>query len=159
MILRLIEEKGADSIVAYLAIRATIILGCWAIMIIGTLIDFWSGTTTAKAIGEKLNSKGFRQTLTKDADYMRVMLFALLFDAMGIAFLHFYILPFVTILCTLAVLIIEGKSVIENSKRKKAHAAKVPEVVKQLVHAATAKKVQSILETLELTIQKGEPDK
>lgn len=156
MILHLIEEKSAESVAAYIAIRAGIILSCWAIMIISTLIDFWSGTTTAKAIGEKLDSKGFRRTLTKDADYMRVMLFALLFDAMGLVFLHFYKLPFVTILCTLSVLIIEGKSVIENSKRKKAHAAKVPEVIKQLVHAATAEKVQNILETINLVTHENE---
>jgi hypothetical protein len=64
------------------------------------------------------------------------MIFALMFDILG-SLLSFYALPFATILCTVAVMAIEGKSVIENSRRKKAHVADVPEVIKQIVQAAT----------------------
>lgn len=150
MIRYLIEQKSAESVASYIGVRATIVLGCWTIMLISTLIDFWSGTTTAKAIGEKLSSKGFRHTIAKDADYMRIMLFALLFDTLGLVFLHIYTLPYVTILCTIAILIIEGKSVVENSRRRKSHAAKVPEIIKQLVQAATTESVQKILDTANL---------
>lgn len=148
MILKLIEEESTKSLAAFIATRVVLILGCWAIMIISTLIDFWSGTSTAKALGEKLDSKGFRRTVIKDADYMRIMLFALLFDMMGISFLHFYILPFVTILCTISVLIIEGKSVIENSRRKKAHAAEIPDIVKKIIQAATKEQASKIVEQI-----------
>lgn len=155
MILKLIEDKSTSSIAAFIAVRVIIILSCWAIMVISTLIDFWSGTATAKALGEKLDSRGFRRTINKDADYMRIMLFALLFDALGISFVHSYILPFVTIIATIAVLCIEGKSVIENSRRKKAHAAEVPEVVKKIVQAATIKQAHNVLEQInELFTQK-----
>ena len=148
MILKLIEEESTKSLAAFIATRVVVILGCWAIMIISTLIDFWSGTSTAKALGEKLDSKGFRRTIIKDADYMRIMLFALLFDMLGISFLHFYILPFVTILCTISVLIIEGKSVIENSRRKKAHAAEIPDIVKKIIQAATKEQASKIVEQI-----------
>ena len=148
MILKLIEEKSVQSLASFIAIRVTIILGCWLMMVLSTIIDFWSGTATAKALGEKLDSRGFRRTIAKDADYMRVLLFALLFDAMGICFVHMYILPFLTILCTIAILAIECKSVLENSKRKKAHAADIPEMVRKLVQAASAEKVQNILNQL-----------
>lgn len=148
MILRLIEEESAKSVTTFIAIRVLVILSCWALMVISTLIDFWSGTSTARALGEKLSSKGFRKTIAKDADYMRIMLFALLFDALGICFLHFYILPFVTLICTLAILIIEGKSVIENSRRKKAHAAEIPETVKKIMQAVTKEQASKILEQI-----------
>lgn len=148
MILRLIEEESAKGVTTFIAIRVLVILSCWALMVISTLIDFWSGTSTARALGEKLSSKGFRKTIAKDADYMRIMLFALLFDALGICFLHFYILPFVTLICTLAILIIEGKSVIENSRRKKAHAAEIPETVKKIMQTVTKEQASKILEQI-----------
>lgn len=157
MILKLIEDKSTESIASFIAIRVIIILCCWSAMVISTLIDFWSGTSTAKALGEPLSSKGFRRTIAKDADYMRIMLFALMFDAMGICFVHIYVLPFVTILCTIAILIIEGKSVIENSRRKKAHAADIPETVKQIIQAVTAEQATTLLNTItSLTHKKNE---
>lgn len=149
MILKLIEDTSTQSVTAFIAVRVAIILGCWTLMVLGSIIDFWSGTSTAHALGEKLVSKGFRQTIKKDASYFQVLLFALLFDALGICFLHFYILPFATILCTVAILIIECKSVLENSARKKAHAADIPKIVKQIIQAATAEQATKILDQLE----------
>lgn len=116
-------------------------------MIVASLIDFWSGTSTAKALGEPLLSNGFRRTVVKIGDYVKVMLFALMFDILG-SFLDFYILPFATVLCTIAVMWIEGKSVTENNRRKQAHAADVPDLVKQIVQCTTADKGLEILNSI-----------
>lgn len=153
--LELIEQRNIDGLLFFIAVRICIILICWLFMIMANLIDFWSGTSTAKAIGESLHSHGFRRTVTKIGDYVRLMLFALMFDMLG-SFLHFYFLPFGTILCTIAVIWIEGRSVVENSRKKKAHAADVPEIVKQIVQCATTEKGVEILTKLqtELTKQK-----
>ena len=132
--LELIETGNYDSLISFIAVRAAIILVCWLFMFMSNIIDFWSGITTAKALGEKLMSHGFRRTVVKIGDYARLMLFTLMFDALG-NLLVFYKLPFATILCTVAIICIEGKSVIENSRRKKAHVADVPEIIKQIVHA------------------------
>ena len=142
--LELIEAKDAEALIFFIIIRVGIILVCWLFMIISSIVDFWSGTTTAKALGQALMSHGFRRTITKIGDYVRLMLFALMFDILG-SLLSFYIVPFATILCTIAVIYIEGKSVVENSKRKKAHAADVPEIVKRIVQAATAEQGHEIL--------------
>jgi hypothetical protein len=142
--LSLIETQNFDALEYYVAIRTIIVLICWTFMVIACLIDFWSGTDTAKALGEKLISHGFRRTITKMGDYVRVMFFALMFDMLG-SLLPFYKIPFVTILATIAVVIIEGKSVIENSRRKKAHAADIPDIVKQIIHATTAKQGHEII--------------
>lgn len=142
--LELIEAKNFDELMFFIAIRVGIILICWIFMILSSIVDFWSGTTTAKALGQALMSHGFRRTITKIGDYVRLMLFALMFDILG-SLLSFYIIPFATILCTVAVIYIEGKSVVENSKRKKAHAADVPDIVKKIVQAATVEQGHEIL--------------
>lgn len=153
--LELIEQRNIDGLLFFIAVRICIILICWLFMIMANLIDFWSGTSTAKAIGESLQSHGFRRTVTKIGDYVRLMLFAFMFDMLG-SFLPFYFLPFGTVLCTIAVIWIEGRSVVENSRKKKAHAADVPEIVKQIVQCATTEKGVEILTKLqtELTKQK-----
>lgn len=151
--LELIEQKNFDGLVFYIAIRIVIVLICWVFMVVANLIDFWSGTTTAKALGESLMSHGFRRTIVKVGDYVRVMLFALMFDMLG-SLLSFYVIPFATILCTVAIIWIEGKSVIENSRRKKAHAADVPEIVKHIVQCATTEKGLEIFNKLQKELSK-----
>ena len=141
--LELIEAKNINALMFFIAVRAGIILVCWFFMVVSSIVDFWSGITTAKALGQALMSHGFRRTVTKIGDYVRLMLFALMFDILG-SLLSFYIVPFATILCTIAVIYIEGKSVVENSKRKKAHAAEVPDIVRKIVQAATAEQGQEI---------------
>lgn len=145
--LELIEHKNIDGLLFYASIRICIMLVCWFFVICSCLVDFWSGTSTAKALGESLQSHGFRRTIIKIGDYWRVLLFALMFDILG-AFLPFYVLPFTTILCTVATICIEGRSVIENSGRKKAHAAEVPDMVKQIVEAATSEQGAEVLKKI-----------
>lgn len=158
--LELIEAKDYEALAFFIAIRVIIILVCWVFMTLSCIVDFWSGTTTAKALGEKLQSHGFRRTIIKIGDYVRVLCFALMFDALG-SLLHFYAIPFGTILCTIAIICIEGKSVIENSRRKKAHAADIPDIVKQIVQATTAKQGSEIIDKLikELKINSNETER
>ena len=142
--LELIEAKNIDAFMFFITVRIVIILMCWFFMIVSSIVDFWSGTSTAKALGQALMSHGFRRTVAKIGDYVRLMLFALMFDMLG-SLLSFYIIPFATILCTIAIMYIEGKSVVENSRRKKAHAGDVPEIVKKIVQAATTEQGHEIL--------------
>lgn len=156
--LELIEAKNFDGLMFFIAIRVGIILICWIFMILSSIVDFWSGIMTAKALGQALMSHGFRRTITKIGDYVRLMLFALMFDILG-SLLSFYIIPFATILYTVAVIYIEGKSVVENSKRKKAHAAEVPDIVKQIVRATTAEQGHEILDKISQLLTLNEKDK
>lgn len=148
MILSLLEQKSAESVQTFVIIRVCIVLVCWLFMIVGVLVDLWSGVSTANALGEQLHSKGFRRTIEKTGDYIRVMIFTIMFDAMAICFVHHYSIPYATILSTVAILFIEGKSVIENSRRKKAHAAKIPEVVRKIIKAVTAEQATKLLEQI-----------
>jgi len=132
----LIQSGDFHALGEYVVIRVSITMVCWLFMVLATLVDFWSGVTTAKALKEPLMSHGFRRTITKISDYWRVLLFALMFDILG-AFLSFYYLPFLSMLCTLAIVIIEARSVVENSNRRRSHAAEVPSVVSDIVGALT----------------------
>lgn len=142
--LELIEAKDLEALMFFITVRVVIIVICWIFSTIACIVDFWSGTLTAKILGEKLMSHGFRRTIIKIGDYARVLMFAFMVDVLG-SLLSFYILPFATMLCALAILCIEGKSVLENSKRRKAHAADVPDIVKKIVQAATAEQGHEIL--------------
>ena len=134
--LELIEAKDLEALMFFITVRVVIIVICWIFSTIACIVDFWSCTLTAKILGEKLMSHGFRRTIVKIGDYARVLMFAFMVDALG-SLLSFYILPFATMLCALAILCIEGKSVLENSKRRKAHAGDVPDMIKQIIQAVT----------------------
>jgi hypothetical protein len=156
--LSLIEAKQFDALIYYIVIRVVIVLICWLFAIAANIIDFYSGTSTARALGEKLQSHGFRRTITKIGDYVKVLMFSLMFDALG-SLLDCYILPFVTMLCTLSVILIEGRSVVENSRKKHSHAADIPEVVKKIVQAATAEQAKGVLKEIAEELQSKTSEK
>ena len=138
----LIQSGDFHALGEYVVIRVSITLLCWLFMVLSTLVDFWSGVTTAKALKEPLMSHGFRRTITKISDYWRVLFFAMIFDILG-AFLSFYYLPFLSMLCTMAIVIIEARSVVENSGRRRSHAAEVPALIKDIVDAATTEQAKT----------------
>ena len=153
--LELIETHQYDHLVYYIMVRAVIVLVCWLFMAASNIVDFFSGINTARALGQKLKSHAFRRTITKIRDYAQIMLFALMFDALG-SLLPFYAVPFATMLCTLAVMCIEGKSVIENSRRKKAHAGEIPDILRQIVEATTQEQGKDILKRIAELLALGE---
>lgn len=141
--LEFIENKDISALMFFITVRAGIILVCWIFSTFACIVDFWSGTITAKILGEKLMSHGFRRTIIKIGDYARVLTFAFMIDALG-SLLKCYALPFASMLCTIAIIFIEGKSVLENSRRRKAHTADIPDMIKQIINAVTAKEGQEV---------------
>ena len=148
----LLEQHRMNEIVDYLVIRMAIVMICWTFVFAANFLDFWSGRDTAKALGEKIDSQGYRRTFIKIGDYYRVLMFLLLFDLIGSLF-PFYTLPFASILGSIAVIAIELISVIENSKRKKSHAGDIPEIVKKIVQCATSKDGEKILDEIKKELQ------
>lgn len=143
----LIDQRNMEAIACYLIVRMAIIMICWTFVFVANIIDFWSGRDTAKALGEPIDSKGYRKTFVKIGDYYRVLMFALLFDLIGSLF-EFYKLPFATLLGSVAVIAIELKSVIENSRRKKSHSAEIPQIIKEIIQCSTTAKGEEILKRI-----------
>lgn len=151
----LIEDRNMEAIACYLIVRMAIVLICWAFVFCANILDFWSGRDTARALGEVIDSKGYRRTFVKIGDYYRVLMFLLLFDLIGTLF-EFYKLPFATILGSVSVIAIELKSVIENSRRKKSHSAEIPEIIKEIIQCSTPGKGKEIIEKLIKEVQSNE---
>lgn len=145
--LELIEAGNTQALCIFIMIRAIIIMVCWAMMIIACMIDLWDARKTAMALGEALESHKYRKTIAKAGDYSRVLLFVLMFDMLGFL-LPFYKIPVATVLCTIAILLIEGKSVLEHLAKKKAHAAEIPETVRKIIKASTTKEAEIIINEL-----------
>lgn len=121
-----------------------VILAMWSLQVLAVCIDFWSGTNTAKALGQKLYSNGFRRSFAKLGDYWRVTVMFLFCDVIGGLFV-WYTLPFATMLVTLAVIGIESRSVWENAKAKKSQAAKLPDVIRDIIKCVTIKDAEELL--------------
>ena len=153
--LELIESKNFADLQFYIVVRIMIVLVCWIFMMVACIIDFWSGTSTAKALGKPLSSHKFRRTIAKMGDYIKLLLFALMFDLLG-SLMSFWVIPFASIICSVAIILIEGKSVIENSRKKKTHAADVPDVIKQIVQAVTTKQGEEVLNKIVESIKQEE---
>ena len=111
------------------------------------LIDMWTGIDAAKTNREKIMSHGLRKTVRKIIDYLRIVYFFLLIDILGAVF-TWYRLPYCAILATLGVLLIEGRSVIENSKKKKSAAGRVVDVVQEIISCVDSEKAQKIIEMI-----------
>ena len=111
------------------------------------LIDMWTGIDAAKANKEKIMSHGLRKTVRKIIDYLRIVYFFLLIDILGAVFV-WYNLPYCAILATLGVLLIEGRSVIENSKKKQSAAGRVVDAVQEIISCVDSKRAQKIIEMI-----------
>ena len=115
---------------------------CCVLVIIATLIDLWTGVDAGRKNHEQIRSKMLRRTVTKNLDYLRVVIFAVLIDVLGLCF-PWYVIPYAAVIVTLGILVIEGKSVLENYKKKKSNAADIGEVIEEILKCAdsdTAKK-------------------
>lgn len=121
----------------------TIIFMCCIIIIVACFIDLWTGVDAARKNKETISSKALRRTIAKVLDYLRVIVFGVLIDVLGLAF-PWYALPYLAIICTLGILVIEGKSVLENFHKKKSSAAQVVDIIEEIINAtdnATAEKI------------------
>jgi hypothetical protein len=125
----------------------TIIFICCILTIIACLIDLWTGVDAARKNGERIRSKALRRTVAKAIDYLRIILFAVLIDVLGLCFI-WYAIPYCAVVCTLGILLIEGKSVLENYRKRKSSAAEVVDMLQRIVECADNDTAKAILEAI-----------
>ena len=121
----------------------TIIFMCCVLIIAACLIDLWTGVDAAKKNKERIKSRILRRTVAKILDYLRVVVFGVLIDVLGLAF-PWYAIPYAALLVTLGILLIEGKSVIENYNKSRSSAAKVIDMIQTIIDCGdndTAEKI------------------
>ena len=120
-----------------------IIFLCCVLVVLATLIDMWTGIEAARKNKERICSHSLRKTVRKMIDYLRIVMFAVLIDILGL-FFPWYAIPYCAIIVTLGVLLIEGKSVIENYRKKKSSASEILDIVRKIIECAdkpTAEKI------------------
>ena len=122
----------------------TIIFVCCVLVVAAALIDMWTGIDAARTNKERIRSHSLRKTVRKVIDYLRVVIFSVLIDILGI-FFPWYELPYACVLVTLGVLLIEGKSVIENLKKKRSSAADIIDMVDKIISCADEKDAKKII--------------
>lgn len=125
----------------------TIIFLCCVLIIVACFIDLWTGIDAARKNREKIRSKALRRTVAKILDYLRVVIFGVLIDILGLSF-PWYAVPYCAIICTLGILIIEGKSVLENFQKKKSSAAKVMDVIQTIVECTDNETAEKIIRAI-----------
>lgn len=125
----------------------TIIFMCCTLVIVACFIDLWTGIDAARKNKEQIRSKALRRTVAKILDYLRVVVFAVLIDVLGLTF-PWYVIPYCAIICTLGILIIEGKSVLENFKKKKSCAADIVEVVETIINCTDNETAEKIIKAI-----------
>lgn len=125
----------------------TIIFMCFILVIVACLIDLWTGIDAARKNKEKIRSKILRRTVTKMLDYVRVIIVAVLIDILGLSF-TWYAMPYCAVIITLGILIIEGKSVLENFQKKKSSAAQVVDIIEAIVEATDNETAEKIIKAI-----------
>lgn len=123
----------------------TIIFICCVFIIAAVLMDLDTGVRAARKSGEKISSRNLRRTITKIIDYLRVLVFGVMIDVLGLAF-PWYNIPYCAMLVALAVVLIEGKSVLENYRKTKSSASKLPEEIAAIIKATTQAEAEKILD-------------
>lgn len=125
----------------------TVIFICCVIVIVACFIDLWTGVDAARTNKEKIRSKALRRTVAKILDYLRVVIFGVLIDVLGLTF-PWYAIPYCAIICTLGILVIEGKSVLENFQKKKSSAAKVVDAIETIVNCTDNETAERIIRAI-----------
>lgn len=125
----------------------TIIFLCCVLVIAACFIDLWTGVDAARKNREKIRSKSLRRTVAKALDYLRMVFFAVLIDVLGLAF-TWYAMPYCAVVVTLGILIIEGKSVLENFHKKKSSAAQVVNIIEAIVNASDNDTAEKIIKAI-----------
>ena len=122
----------------------TVIFVCCLLVIAAALIDMWTGVDAARANREKIRSHSLRKTVRKVIDYLRIVMFGVLIDFLGL-FFPWYDIPYACIIITLGVILIEGKSVIENFRKKRSSAAQVLDIVAKIIECADEKDARKLI--------------
>lgn len=120
---------------------------CFMLVLFAVLIDLYTGVQAARKLKEKIRSHLLRHTISKVISYLTVVFFGIFIDVLGLCF-PWYAIPYCCVFVTLAVILIEGKSVVENHAKAKNPASHVPEMMGDIVEKII--KCDNIKDAMEL---------
>lgn len=125
-----------------------IIFLCMCIIATAAVIDMWTAIDASKVSKEPIESRKLRITISKLIDYYRVIMYFSLIDILGFIF-SFYSVPFICIIATVGILLIEGKSIIkENIAKKRKAIGELPDIISEIINAVTEKDAENIIKRI-----------
>lgn len=125
---------------------AALLAGCCLIgTVAAALIDLWTGCDCARRRGEKIASSKLRRTVAKLGDYWRVQALGIVGDALLIPFFDW---PYLTVIITLGIVLIEFKSVIENLRSVKSEAAGSVDTASEFLRLLTSRDISRLKDLL-----------
>ncbi|WP_018676106.1 phage holin family protein [Riemerella columbina] len=95
----------------------------WMAVLLAILVDLYFGVKKAKEMGEATHSEGYRRTISKFVYYYAMMFFALTFDFLDVVTplivpFPLSLTPMFSLLCAIALIFTEAKSVREKAEDK-----------------------------------------
>lgn len=125
-----------------------IVFLCMCIIAIAATIDMWTAIDASKVSKQPIESRKLRVTISKLIDYYRVVMYFTLIDTLGFIF-SFYSVPFICIIATIGILLIEGKSIIkENIAKKREAIGELPDIISDIINAVTEKDAENIIKKI-----------
>lgn len=125
-----------------------IIFVCCVFVVFATFFDFWTAYEAVKARKEKLRSHPMRKTGQKIIDYLRLVLYVLMIDVLGLMVFPFYSIPFFVVLLTLGILLREGWSVKENYELKQSNAVEAIDMAAEIVKCITKEEAEKLIKAI-----------
>ena len=110
---------------------------------VANIVDCIDAIITGRELGQELESARLRNALYKLSKYWLGLMLALLIDIVGV--MAIYKLPYLMMVATVAMLFIEGRSMIEHARRRKDKTAKIPEVIRDIVDYIGDDKTKEII--------------
>lgn len=122
--------------------KIAIVVLMWFIVIGASMIDLITGISASRRMGmKKTTSWGLRKTLTKDLQYLAMLVMFLVIDILLSALsphLSLFASPLLSIMGTIAITIIETISVIENTRKGKSKQDDKVDDIQQLITSLTS---------------------
>ena len=125
-----------------------IIFVCCVFVVLATFFDFWTAYEAVKARKEKLSSHPMKKTGQKIIDYLRLIIYVLMVDILGMLCLPFYGIPYFVVLVTLGVLLREYKSMKENYELKQSNAIEAIDMAAEIVKCVKPEDAERIIKAI-----------
>lgn len=89
-----------------------------------------------------------RKTGQKIIDYLRIVLYVLMIDVLGLMVFPFYSIPFFVVLLTLGILLREGWSMKENYELKQSNAVEAIDMAAEIVKCITKEEAEKLIKAI-----------
>jgi len=133
---------------AALQSELTTVLILWLMVIGAVLTDLYVGIRRARALKEPIQSGKLRRTVGKISEYWSVMFLMLMIDAVC-SLTAWYNIPYASMLGAVGCVVIEGISVLESLRAKKSAAAKLPQIIRDIVQCKDMDSAMELIEKIQ----------